>query len=193
MPDIVGEAEKRYVLVLFHMKGGCMSGWFRALFLFSSFGPLYLLLAVSLYVQHQRGGCIASLIAFVCSFLVFLKLRSGFQRKSVMRNKVVLEQSLDENILTYLISYLPPLLIDNLADPKKTIPALTFYAVTVLLMLRIQSLYINPYFLMFGYRIYRVALESGRPAIVIVKGREVVTGDTLNLYEIEPSTLYFAN
>jgi len=169
-----------------------MSGWFRALFLLSSFGPLYALLAVGLWFQGAHGPAVVAATAFVSSFLLFLKLRSGFKRQSVVRNKVELIESLDENILTYLISYLPPVLIDDYSDPKKTGPLIVFYVVAVVLMLRTNTIYVNPYFLVFGYRIYRVTLTSGRPAIVVCNRPELVTGDELNLYEIESSRLYFA-
>src|SRR5579863_3991880 len=103
-----------------------MSGWFRTLFLLSSFGPLYAMLAVGFWVQGGRAAAAVAVAAFIGSFLLFLKLKSGFNRASVLRNKVALLESLDENILTYLISYLPPILIDDYSDPKKVAPIIIF-------------------------------------------------------------------
>lgn len=170
-----------------------MTSWFRALFLFSSFGPLYAVLALGLYVQNHCVGASVAVAAFVLSFLVFLKLRSGFKKNSVFHAKVQTESMLDENILTYMITYIPPFLIDDFSKPEKFIPALGFYVVMVALMLRTETIYVNPYFLWFGYRIYRVTLESGRPAIIVTRRDEVVSGDLLNLYEVHASRLYFAD
>lgn len=169
-----------------------MSGWFRALFLFSSFGPLYAVLAISLHVQSLHKEAQISWGVTALSFLVFMFLKSGFKRKSVHYSRVTSEASLDENILSYMLAYLPPLLIDDFTQNQKVIPAVAFYAVISFLLARIDALYINPYFLLFGFRIYRVRLESQRAALVITKLSEIGVGQRLGLYEIQRSRLYFA-
>jgi len=168
-----------------------MSAWYRTLFLFSSFGPLYLVLAFSLYVQHHvvAAGVGAGIV--VASFLVFLKLRSGFKRGSVFRSEVDPDEVLDENILNYLIAYLPPLFVDDLGSPTKIVPVGVFYAVTALLLFMSETIYVNPYFLMFRYRVYRMKLQSGRKVVVVTTRRDVVSGEMLNLHEVQPSRMYF--
>jgi hypothetical protein len=170
-----------------------MSGWFRMLFLFSSFGPLYAVLALGLYVQNHAFHALLAATTAVTSFLVFLKLREGFVRKSPFWSKIDVEAALDESILSYLIAYLPPLLIDDFNKPEKFIPAIGFYFVVITLMLRTDTIYVNPYFTWFGYRIYRVKLASGCPIILVTSRKYVASGDELSLYEMQPSRLYFAN
>lgn len=84
-------------------------------------------------------------------------------------------------------------MIDDLSSAAKVAPATVFYAVLILIMLRTDTVYVNPYFLMFGYRIFRIELPLRRPVVIITKIKVVIPGDNLTLHEIEPSRLYFAS
>lgn len=121
-----------------------------------------------------------------------MNLQAGFKAKSPVHNEVTVNGPLDEAILTYLIAYLPPLIVDDFSKPEKFVPAALFYIVVILLMFRADTVYVNPFFLLCGYRIYRVTLESGRPAIVVTRLAEVASVTRLSLYEIQPSRLYYA-
>ena len=180
-----------------------MTLWYRALFLFSSFGPLYFLLCAGLAVQHdwtkegwKGGDVIATLcvgILFLLSFVIFLFLRSGFKSNSISRYSVDEISSLDEAILTYLIAYLPPLMIDDLSSIAKVVPLAIFYLIMTTVMLLSDTMYVNPYFLLFGYRVYRVKLPSNRMVIVVSRKRELLPGELLHLYEVQPSRLFYAD
>lgn len=169
-----------------------MSGWFRALFLFSSFGPLYAVLGLGLTIQKLNEPARIAWLAFAASVFVFLYLRSGFRSKPVFHSKMEVVGQLDENILSYLIAYLPPIFIDNFKTPEKYAPASAFYFLLIILMARIDTIYVNPFFIMCGYKIYRVKLESGRLAIVVTRKREIGKDEVLNLHELDSSRLYFA-
>ena len=170
-----------------------MSGWFRALFLFSSFGPLYGVLCLGLIIQKLYIPASVAGVATLAAIYVFLFLRSGFKSNQPFKDRADVLAQLDENILNYLIAYLPPLLIDDLGSGAKVAPALAFYAVVVTLMASSNTLYVNPFFLLLGYRIYRVRRTSGRTVIVITKKLEIVGNEELNLYEVQRSRLYFAD
>ncbi|MBR9972056.1 hypothetical protein KEC16_10040 [Magnetospirillum sp. J10] len=168
-----------------------MTPWFRTLFLFSSFGPLYVLFAASLYVQGVRlwwGG----VIAFAMAVIVFLWLKSRFKRKSVIRKAITVESNLDEGVFSYLVSYFPPFMTDSFSDPAKAIPIVIFYATMVFLLFRSSTIYINPFFIASGYRLYRGRLEGSNRSIVLITNRQdIIDGDMLSLYEVHPSRLYF--
>jgi hypothetical protein len=171
-----------------------MSGWFRALFLTSSFAPLYAMLAAELYVQREHVGWAwtAFLACFVSSILIFLQLQGGFKSKSPFHSIASKPEALDEGILTYIISYIPPLLVDDFSKAEKLVPAVAFYFVLAILMWHVDTIHVNPLFLVFRYRIYRVELESGRSAVIITRKEEIVGAERLSLFEIQPSRLYFA-
>jgi hypothetical protein len=169
-----------------------MSGWFRAIFLYTSFAPLYLLLAASLYVQSLPHWPFA-LIAFVAACGAFKWLTTRLTRKSVYHAKVTFESSLDESVFAYLLSYIPPLMIDNFSDPKKLVPVIGFYFVAAFLLFRSNVIYINPFFLAFGYRIYIGRLhESGRTVVIVTRRSVTPNGEAIGLYEVQTSRLYYA-
>ncbi|RAK68719.1 hypothetical protein [Phenylobacterium kunshanense] len=170
-----------------------MSGWFRVLFLFSSFGPLYGVLCVGLAVQKHFAPAAFAGAAAIASIYVFLYLRSGFKDSQPFQDSAEVQAQLDENILSYLVAYLPPLLIDDFQNLAKVAPAAGFYVLVLALMLRTDTLYVNPFFILLGYRIYRVKLISGRTVTIITKKLEIVGSEKLNLYEVQPSRLYFAD
>lgn len=180
-----------------------MTAWYRARFLFCSFGPLYLLLCVGLSVQHTWTKAnlrdydtfvmAISACAFVISILVFQSLRKNFSAASPSRYAVSPLESLDESVLGYMLSYIPPLMIDDLSSSAKVVPAIVFYIVFILILIRTDTIYINPYFLLFKYRVFRVELPSHRPVVIITKRSEIIPGETLSLHEIQPSKLYFAS
>lgn len=169
-----------------------MSGWFRAIFLFTSFAPLYLLFAASLYVQGSSRWTTA-LAAFLVACAAFAWLRTRFTRKAVFRATVTFESSLDESVFSYLLSYIPPIMIDDFSDPAKLVPMMGFYAVAVTLLFRSSVIYINPFFLAFGYRIFFARLhESGRTVVLITRQATPLQQETLRLYEVQTSRLYYA-
>jgi len=59
-----------------------MTNFFRLQFVFSSFGPLFALMAVVFVVQNRpRSAAVAGLLA-LCAFVTFLALATGMKRKS---------------------------------------------------------------------------------------------------------------
>lgn len=179
-----------------------MTPWFRLLFVFSSFGPLYFLLVAGL-IAHEKtdnkippvGGQYLFYAALLCcalSFVAFFIIVKSFKTSSFSFFKFNKAQPLDENVLSYMLSYLPPLMIDDLSSIKKVIPAIVFYVIIITILLRIDSLYVNPYFLIFGYRIYRVELPSGQEVVMVTKEKGLSTGELLRFYEVAPGKLFFA-
>lgn len=170
-----------------------MSGWFRALFLFTSFAPLYLLIGASLWIQGFRLWWIA-LLAAGLALATFLLLERRLTYKSPFRQQVTFESSLDESVFSYMLSYLPPIMIDNFSDLKKVTPVIGFYIVSAFLLFRSSVVYINPFFMALGYRIHIGRLhESGRTVVVIVRGFTPIDGEILKLHEVQPARLYFAD
>lgn len=169
-----------------------MSGLFRAIFIFTSFLPLYLLLAASLYVQGVVGWWIALVVAVV-SLLAFGNLTKTFKRKSVFRSKVEFRSRLDENIYSYLISFLPPLMVDDFSNQRKLVPVIGFYAMSTTLLFLTRAIYINPMLILFGFRIYSAKLGSAATDVVIItKIDNLILDDVLDLYEIQNARVYFA-
>ncbi|WP_092499898.1 hypothetical protein [Faunimonas pinastri] len=180
-----------------------MTSWYRARFLFCSFSPLYLLLFAGEAAQHDWKNASTgitglfvmglSACAFFASILMFNELRSGFEQGSPMRYAVDDIEPLDESVLSYMLSYIPPLMIDDLSSWAKVVPACVFYAVLMLIMFRTDTVYVNPLFLLFRYRIMRAKLPSGRSGVIITRRSNFLPEEILTLHEIQPSKLFYAS
>lgn len=131
-------------------------------------------------------------VAFALSLFAFVALRSGFAKSSPSRYTVEPVESLDESVFGYMLSYIPPLMIDDLHSLSKIAPIIVFYAVLVLIMVRTDTLYVNPYFLLFKFRIFRIRLPSGRLVIIITQKPEVLPNELLTLHEIQPAKMFYA-
>lgn len=169
-----------------------MTSWFRLHFLFSSFGPLFALVAIVFAVQGYPWGAALAGLLCVCAALTFLALATGLKRKSPFHEVVQVDGPLDQHILSHLISYLPPVLVDDFGSLKKLLPVIAFYGFVLVIMLKADAIYVNPFFLWFGYRIFQVRLPNGRQIVIVTKRASTVSGDRLALYEIDATRLYFA-
>lgn len=84
-------------------------------------------------------------------------------------------------------------MIDDFSDMKKLVPVIGFYIVTVFLLFRSSVIYINPFFIALGYRVYIGRIhESGRSVVIITRDKAPIDGEVLNLYEVQSSRLYYA-
>lgn len=169
-----------------------MTSWFRLHFLFSSFGPLYALIAIVFLVQGNLISAVIAALLAACALLTFLALAAGLKKKSSFGSVIQLDGPLDQHILSHLISYLPPVLVSNFAAWEQLAPALGFYLIVFGIMMKADTIYVNPFFLWFGYRIYQVRLDTGRQVTVVTKRKSTVSGDRLTLFEVDATRLYFA-
>jgi hypothetical protein len=65
--------------------------------------------------------------------------------------------------------------------------------VAAVLLFRSPVIYIHPFFIAFGYRIYIGRIhESGRTVVIITRGAPPIEGEVLSLYEVQPARLYYA-
>jgi hypothetical protein len=169
-----------------------VTSFFRLQFLFSSFGPLFALVAIVFAVQGYLWLAGVAVLLALCAGLTFLALATGLKRKSPFHEVVQVDGALDQHILSHLIAYLPPVLVDGIGSPQKLIPVLAFYGLLLVIMLRADAIYVNPFFLWFGYRIFQVRLPNGRQIVIVTKRASTISGDRLTLYEIDATRLYFA-
>ncbi len=83
-------------------------------------------------------------------------------------------------------------MIDDYLDLNKVIPVSIFYIIIFIIMFRTDTMYVNPYFLIFRIKIFKVTLPSGRSVVVVTDRQEILNGENLTLYAIESSKLYYS-
>lgn len=168
-----------------------MKTHFRAMFLFTSFAPLYLLVAVTLAVRCHWWPAAAWGALFLLSLLVFWILLRQLTRAIPINKRVVSADRLDSDILSYVVSYLPPLIAQDLSALPTYIPLAVFYVTVVTLLFHSRNLYVNPLFMLAGYNIFKLEAGLTRPIVAITKKNDLFPNDEIDLYEVQTSILYF--
>lgn len=171
-----------------------MTGFFRLVFLFSSFGPLYLIFAVKLRL-NTGVPTIVSWIAFALaalSVVAFLRLRRRLRSDNGTIHEITDVKPKDSEIFSYITTYIPPLITRDMSDPAVYLPLGILYAIIALAYMRLDSPYLNPFFILFGYRVYEARGKTSRNLMTIIARRRVLCGtDEVVLYEIGNGDLYY--
>lgn len=171
-----------------------MSNWFRFCFLFSSFGPLYLIFAVKLELNKGVNPWAAVIAggAFLLSILIFLVLKRNLSSDNGTVFEVSDIKSKDNEIFGYITTYIPPLISRDMSDPSVYIPISILYGVILLCYMRLDAPYLNPYFIFLGYRLYEGRLRNSRSLVTIItKSRRLSGTELVKLYEIGTGDFYY--
>jgi hypothetical protein len=173
-----------------------MTGWFRLWFVYSSFAPLYLIFAVKLRFTEgvPRVSWILAGLAFLGSIPVFALVARSLRRRDGVPFEVTDVRAKDSEIFSYLTSYIPPLIARDMADPSIYIPLAILYAVIFGAFMRLDSPYLNPFFVVLGYRLYEARLLPSRAVVtVITRGGRLAGSEELLLREVGAGDLYFCD
>jgi len=169
-----------------------MTIYFRIVFVLSSFGPLYLIIAVRLYLAlgiQNPATIVATAASFCASILALMALRSlgtdephPFQVSNVV--------SKDSQIFEYIMAYIPVFLGSDIETPEFYLPVGILYIFIFLLYLRSDAPYVNPIFAALKYRIYEARTEINT-IIIITNGPKPIENETINLQEVAGSEIYY--
>ena len=170
-----------------------MTPFFKFIFLFSSFGPLFIVFAIKSYYDKGLPGFLWTIfvLVFLMSIIVFVsatrKIRSGIGKTY----KIVDVKTKDAEIFPYLMTYIPPLIFRDLSKPEVYLPLFVLYGIICLLYMRLDAPYLNPYFLLFGYRIYEAKLEPSRNVVTVITHRRPISGtEELKMIELSVGVYY---
>lgn len=150
----------------------------RIFFFLSSYIPLYLLLIVAnidieegifkgiinLFVQNVFWKTIYILIILPLLIFLFFLLK-----KPQSREKPNIYQSVEDNLISYIMTYITPLLtidIANNLDDRTIIINILLFFIIGLLYVKQDLIYLNPTFLLLGFNIYK---DSENDRYVITK------------------------
>jgi hypothetical protein len=173
-----------------------MSAWFRFWFLFSSFGPLYLIFSIKMETNKgvAFGAALFFLGLFVLSVAVFGVLVRTLRSDNGTPHEIDEAVSKDGEIFNYLMTYIPPLISGDMSDISIYMPLFILYAILSVFYFRLDSPYLHPYFVLVGYRIYEARMKkSGNLVTIIAKGRRIMGSEEVTLYEVGSGDLYYFN
>lgn len=173
-----------------------MAGPFRLLFFGSSFGPLYLIFAIKLFFNAGVAVYVpcAFLLLFVFSILAFFFISKRLDSGNGTPFKVSDVKPKDSEIFSYVTTYIPPLIARDMSDPGVYLPLIVLYAVICVAYLRLDSPYLNPYFIISGFRVYEARIAKSRNMVTIISYRRPLAGtDELILHEVGTSDLFYCH
>lgn len=171
-----------------------MAGPFRFLFFFSSFGPLYLIFAIKLFYNAGVPSVWPSLFLAlsVLAFGAFRYIRRGLLSGNPTPFAVSDLKAKDSEIFSYITTYIPPVITRDMSSPEVFLPLVVLYGVIGLAYMRLDSPYLNPFFIFSGFRIYEAKIGSSKTLVTIISHNSftIVPGDVV-LHEVGTSDLYY--
>lgn len=157
----------------------------KLMFLVSSYAPLWLLIGVRFRsldpstVPYAPSAEKAFYIISFASVLVFFLLLRSFRRASPVALRVRSYSRKDDHILSYIVTYFPPLFSLNLGQSTDIASLIIIYATAAVVYVRLDAFYVNPLFALFGYRIYEVCGEKETVTAIISSRASMYEGKTL--------------
>lgn len=111
-------------------------------------------------------------IYFWMERLIFRRAPQSLKIKSISRR--------DENILMYVIAYLPPFFAVNVGLYGQLAALALFYVVFSITYVKLNLYYLNPMFIFRSYRTYTLVSEGGEEYVALVKHPSIPTvGETI--------------
>lgn len=142
----------------------------------SSYFPLYLMLMI-LYSRKIIMGIAEKNIVWIVFFaalliLVFISFGSVFLLKSGTGNRKKHVNTLerpDDTVLSYIMTYIIPLIANEDSSAEVYVVNVLLFILIGYIYLRLNLIYLNPLWAMFGYIVYR---DSDRDIIITNISRE---------------------
>lgn len=149
----------------------------KVLFLLSSYAPLWALIAVRFDAVEPSRLSVAPYLSwsFVALTLGSLAAFAFLLSRLKAANPVVISirsyARNDDHILSYVVTYFPPLFSLDLAKPHDLWSLAILYVTVGIVYVRADAFYVNPLFALAGFRSYEITTSSGRTFAALADGK----------------------
>ncbi len=156
----------------------------RCMLFFSSYFPLMLIFSIFLW-RTQRYWSIGLLTLGLLSLLITFLYMSRRQRKGgVSQAKITGVEKRDENVVSYIASYLIPFVTFPLDKPEQIAALVVFVVVLLILYINSNMIYINPMFNLVGYHLYEITIDSDQMSHYLIARQGIRPNKMLYFVEI---------
>lgn len=156
----------------------------RCMLFFSSYFPLMFIFSILLW-RTQRSWAIGILTVGIVSLLItFLYMNRRNRKGGVSQAKITEVEKRDENVVSYIASYLIPFVTFPLDKPEQLAALLVFVGVLLILYVNSNMIYINPMFNLLGYHLYEITIESDLMSHYLIARRGIKPNKMLYFVEI---------
>lgn len=114
--------------------------------------------------------------------LLFIGMRE--RRGGISQAKVTEVEKRDENVVSYIASYLIPFVTFPLATPEQVAAILIFVGVLLVLYINSNMIYINPMFNLVGWHLYAITIDSDQMSHYLIARQDIRPERTLYFVEI---------
>lgn len=167
----------------------------KSIMFISSYFPLYLMLLIlhqDYYdtcdkIKNMKVaifvGCMVLFIIISVLSVILLVVSTG--KKPLKFNEL---ERPDDTVISYMMTYIIPLLTANLLDKGEVFVNIVLFLLIGYLYIRLNLLYLNPLWSMFGYLSYRVNSD-----VVVVTNLKYIELKQLRLNDVSLKGFYITN
>lgn len=173
-----------------------MNTFYKIKFVFSSFAPLYAIVALKLWLACAPDYAVVGFLSLlVLALLVAANLICVMRNQPFTEHNVKDIKSSDTEIFPYIMSYIPMFIRTDILDKEFLYPVIILYGLILILYVKLENVYLHPILAIGGFRIYQGRTkDSANPIVIISKGRRLSGEESdLKLHEIGTSTIYYCD
>lgn len=173
-----------------------MTGSFRTAFVFSSFGPLYIIVWIKLWLAlgFFAPGAVVFLALSILAVIVTVVLSNRLATDGGQSMPIKDAQPVDSEVFPYLMTYIPIFLENDVTNPSFLYPVVVLYLIIFILFMRLDTPHLHPYFAFLGLRVYGATLvKNDDPIVIICSGRRLSTTEKPILHEVGTGDLYYCD
>jgi hypothetical protein len=154
----------------------------RAILFLSSYAPLALIFA-ALFASGRPLAALVNLGVAALSLLGLTAFFVGAHRLAPRQAKIVAVRGRDDQVMSYVMSYLVGFLSVAFSDTRQLLALAAFFLILAYIFVNANIIHVNPTLNLLGYHLYEATLEDGEVYNLIARGR-VRRGDTLRFVTV---------
>lgn len=140
----------------------------KFLLFFSSYAPLFAMLAIRIEDRRWAGACLLISAVSVIVLLTTLKLNG---RIEPLRYKIIESREAGPEAASYLATYLLPVVMVSQPSVRDGLIAALFLITAASIFIRSSIVQINPVLYVLGYQVLAVTSEDGYNGYLLSKGK----------------------
>ncbi|GHO56069.1 hypothetical protein [Ktedonobacter robiniae] len=156
----------------------------RCMLFFSSYFPLMLIFSILLWRSNLPWALSILILALFSLLVTFLFIGMRKSRGGVSQAKITGVEKRDENVVSYIATYLIPFVTFPLATPEQAAAILILVAVLLILYVNSNMIYVNPMLNLVGWHLYSITINTDQVPHYLIARQDIRPNSTLYFVEI---------
>lgn len=124
------------------------------------------------------------MLGMLSLLITFFYISRRKNKGGVSQAKITGVEKRDENVVSYIASYLIPFVTFPLATPEQAAAILIFVGVLLVLYVNSNMIYINPTLNLVGWHLYAITIDSDQMSRYLITRQDIRPNRTLYFVEI---------